>query len=129
MTSLSISHYQTGLQVILEKKEGNVYIDNLRAILLMEGNFNIAMKILLGSHMICSVQNLDHIPSKCYGSHPCYMAIQVSLGCTLTTDITRQSWATLVVPRWIVVLVTIVYHILQHPFPVNALVSPLPSLK
>jgi len=96
-TCQSISWYQTGLQGILEKKEGNIHINNLQAILLMEGDFNRAMKILLGSHMICLAQHLALIPAECYGSHPGCTAIQVSLGRTLTADVTRQSWATLAV--------------------------------
>jgi len=42
MTGLSLSWYQAGLQVILEKKAGNIHINNLRAILLMEGDLNAA---------------------------------------------------------------------------------------
>jgi len=49
MTSLSISHFQASLQVILEKKYGNIHVDNLQAIFLMEGNFNAAMEIFIGA--------------------------------------------------------------------------------
>ena len=97
MTGLSISRYQQGLQVILEKKAGNIHIDNLRAILLMEGDFNGAMKILLGYRMVRMAQQLNLIPDECYGSRPGCTALQVSLGRTLTADITRQSRATLAV--------------------------------
>jgi len=55
------------------------------------------MKIFLGSRMICSAQSLNLIPDECYGSRPGCTALQVSLSRVLTADITRQSWAILVV--------------------------------
>jgi len=97
MTGLSISRYQAGLQVILEKKAGNIHVDNLRAILLMEGDFNGAMKIFIGARMIQSAQALKLIPSECYGSRPGCTALQVSLNRALTADTARQSRATLAV--------------------------------
>jgi len=88
MTGLSLSRYQQGLQVILEKKAGNIHVDNLRAIFLFEGDFNGAMKILVGSRMIRAALTNDLIPEECYGSHPGCTAIQVSLQRVLTADIT-----------------------------------------
>jgi len=97
MTGLSISRYQAGLQVILEKKAGNIHVDNLRAILLMEGDFNAAMKIFIGACLVQNALSLQLIPDECFGSQPGCTAIQVSLDRTLTADVTRQSWATLAV--------------------------------
>jgi len=48
MTGISLSHYQSSLQVILEKKPGAINIDLLQAILLIEADFNAAMKLLIG---------------------------------------------------------------------------------
>ncbi len=39
MTGLSLTRYQASLQVILEKKSGTIHVNNLHAILLMEGDF------------------------------------------------------------------------------------------
>jgi len=97
MTGLSLSRYQAGLQVILEKKVGNIHIDNLHAILLMEGDLNAALKIFLGARMIKNAAHLNLIPDECYGSRPGCTAMQVSLTRMLTSDITRQSRATLAV--------------------------------
>jgi len=97
MTGLSLSRYQKGLQVILEKKAGNIHVDNLRAILLMEGDFNGAMKILIGARMVRSALSAHSIPDECYGSRPGSTAIQVSLTRALTADIARQSRATFAV--------------------------------
>jgi len=63
----------------------------------MEGDFNGAMKILLGYCMVRSAQQLNLIPDECYGSRLGCTALQVSLGRTLTVDITHQSRATLAV--------------------------------
>jgi len=97
MTGLSLSRYQAGLQVILEKKAGNIHVDNLRAILLMEGDLNAAMKIFIGSRMIAHASKHHLLPAECYGSRPGCTALQVSLTRTLTADIMRQSRATLAV--------------------------------
>jgi len=82
-----LKHYQAGLQVILEKT-GNINVDNLQTVLLMEGNFNAAMKIFIGAHMIANATALNLILSEYYGSCLGCMAIQVLLNCMLTADIT-----------------------------------------
>ncbi len=97
MTGLSISCYQARLQAILEKKAGSIHMDNLQAILLMEGGFNGAMKILVGARMICSALEMGLIPDECYGNQPGCTTIQVSLNCTLMANVTWQSQAVLAV--------------------------------
>jgi len=42
MSGISLSWYQSSLQVILEKKAGKIHVDDLWAILLMEADFNAA---------------------------------------------------------------------------------------
>jgi len=54
MTGISLNRYQLGLQVILEKKAGTIHMDMLRAILLMEADFNTAMKLLIDHRMVCN---------------------------------------------------------------------------
>jgi len=88
MTGLTLSCYQAGLQFILEKKASNIHVDNLHAILLMEGNLNMVMKIFIGTRMIANASHLHLNPAKCYGSRTGCTAMQVSLTCTLTADIT-----------------------------------------
>jgi len=88
MTGLSLSQFQAGLQVILEKSWQHP-CGNLHAILLMEGDLNVVMKIFIGTHMIANALHLNLIPAKCYGSCPGCTAMQVSLTHTLTADITR----------------------------------------
>ncbi len=67
-TGLSISQFQAGLQVILEKKASNIHVDNLRAILLMEGDFYAAMKIFIGARLINNALSLNLILDECYGN-------------------------------------------------------------
>jgi len=53
MSGISLTRYQLGLQVVLEKKAGAIHVDFLQGILLMEANFNAAMKLIIGHCMIC----------------------------------------------------------------------------
>jgi len=92
-----LAYLSLGIEPVSKWSSGNIHIDNLRAIFLMEGVFNNAMKILLGSWMIHSAQSLNLLPDESYGSWPGCTAIQVSLTWALTADIMRQSWATLLV--------------------------------
>ncbi len=73
----SLSHWQSSLQVLWEKKPRAIHIADLCALGLLEANFNAAMKILVGDHMVCQAlqNNLIHLtameaspatmPSKC----------------------------------------------------------------
>jgi len=90
MTGISLSRYQSGLQVILEKKPGAINIDMLRAILLIEADFNAAMKLIIGHRMICNAIRCHAIPTECFGSRPGHSAIQVSLNRCLVSDTSRQ---------------------------------------
>ncbi len=50
--SFSPQRWQSGLQVVLEKKAGVIHIDKLRALLLMEADFNFGNKMLFGYQMM-----------------------------------------------------------------------------
>jgi len=47
-----LQHQQAGLQVILQKSAGSILIDKLRAIPLMEADFNIGNKLYIGYWMM-----------------------------------------------------------------------------
>jgi len=96
---LSLTRYQVGLQVILEKKAGNIYVDNIWAILLMEGNFKTTMKISIGSCMIKNALSNISILAESYGSQPECTAIQVLLNQEIMANITGQAWMTLAVVK------------------------------
>jgi len=97
MTGISLSRYQSGLQVILEKKAGAIHVDLLRAILLMEADFNAAMKLLIGHRMVCNAIKNRAVPQECFGSLLEHTAIQVSLDRCLIGDISRQRKSTLAI--------------------------------
>jgi len=79
MMGILLSHYQSGLQVILEKKAGTIHVDQLQTILLMEADFNAAMKLLIGHRMVCNAIKNQAVPQECFGSLLEHTAIQVSL--------------------------------------------------
>jgi len=87
MSGILLSHYKSGLQVILEKKVVAIHVDLLWVILLMEVDFNAAMKILIGHQMVCNAIESCTVPQECFGSLREHTAIQVSLDCCLVGDI------------------------------------------
>jgi len=97
MSGISLSHYLSGLHVVLEKKTGAIHANLLWAILLMEADFNAAMKLIIGHHMICKAIKARAILDECFGSQPEHMAIQVLLSHCLTTDISHKCKSTLAV--------------------------------
>jgi len=86
----SLTRWQSSLQVLLEKKPGTIRISDLRALGLLEADFNSAMKILVGHRMVRQALHDNLIPSECYGSVPGRRAIQVSFSRCLLADLSRQ---------------------------------------
>ena len=56
-----------GLTVMLEKVAGNVNVDKLRAILLMEADFNFVNKLMFGSRLIRWITDKGRLPKELYG--------------------------------------------------------------
>lgn len=87
-TGYPLQRWQQGLQVILEKKPGVLLVSKLRAILLMEADFNFGNKLYIGARMIRNASS--DIPRDLYGGvkgrRPEFMA----LSRRLLTDILRQ---------------------------------------
>lgn len=54
--------WRRGLQVVIEKTPGVTLLTNLRAILLMEADFNFGNKLFIGSRMIRTATQSDMIP-------------------------------------------------------------------
>ena len=61
---------------MLEKRPGVCQVDKLRAILLMEADFNSANKLLLGHRMVRGAEQVGCIPDECVGSRPGQQAMQ-----------------------------------------------------
>ncbi len=75
---------------MLEKVLGNTLVTKLRAILLMEADFNAANKIVYGDRMLETVREHDMMPEEIV-SEKNRMADDGTLAKTLFYDITRQA--------------------------------------
>ncbi len=77
------------LQVLLEKIAGIALVTKLRAILLMEGDFNYMNKWILGHGAINKLYNLGYVPGDQYSQKES-MAEDARLDNRLTMDLSRQ---------------------------------------
>jgi hypothetical protein len=64
----SPKRWQKGLTVMLEKKQGVILVSKLRAILLMEADFNFANKTIFGCRMMHFAKEKNEIADECAGS-------------------------------------------------------------
>jgi hypothetical protein len=78
-----------GLQVLLEKVPGVSLVDKLRAILLMEGNFNFFNKWIFGHEAVNRLYDIDYIPQDQF-SQKKITAKDSKLDNKLTMDLSRQ---------------------------------------
>ena len=65
---MSISRWQKGLQAILEKRLGVLLVNKLRAILLMEADFNFGNKLLVGRRMMLNAIAHGLIPDEIFST-------------------------------------------------------------
>lgn len=89
-TGYPLQRWKNGLQVILEKKQNVILVSKLRAILLMEADFNFGNKLLVGSRMIKNVHKNGHIPLALYGGVKGRRVEIMALGRRLIADVLRQ---------------------------------------
>ena len=75
----SCSRWQAGLSAMLEKKAGVIQVDKLRAILLMEADFNFANKLIFGSRMMKEAMAQNEIPDELFGSIKNWEAIEAAV--------------------------------------------------
>ena len=64
---ISVPRWETGLSVMLEKIKNNIKVDKLRAILLMEADFNFVNKLMFGHRLINHVSAHHRMPEELYG--------------------------------------------------------------
>ncbi|MEJ2137350.1 MAG: hypothetical protein P8X86_19155, partial [Desulfofustis sp.] len=86
----ALSRWSRGLSVMLEKMYGCTLISKLRAILLMEADFNFSNKVVYGVRMMDNVRKYGHMPEEIY-SEKGKTADDGSLAKVLFYDIARQS--------------------------------------
>ena len=76
---------------MLEKKVNDISISKLRAILLLEADFNIANKIIFNTHLIPQMESQNEIPREIIGDHWSQSTIQLAVNKKLFVDIANQS--------------------------------------
>jgi hypothetical protein len=61
-----LARWSIGLTVLLEKTRGNNFINKMRAICLLEGDFNYFNKTIFAQQMMASAQEKGQIPVECF---------------------------------------------------------------
>jgi hypothetical protein len=72
---------------MLEKKKGVIIVDKLRAILLMEADFNFGNKTIFGQCMTFAAEDHEEVAEECFGSRRNHEATDVALNCHFFCDI------------------------------------------
>ena len=75
-----------GLNCMLEKKKGVNRVDKLRAILLMEADFNFVNKLIFGSRMLRHAEQYQNLPDENAGSRNGRSYVEVALKRRLVGD-------------------------------------------
>ena len=75
---------------MLEKKPGVVRVNKLRAILLLEADFNGINKIIFNTKLIPSIEHSQSILREIISSRRAQLAIQLTVNKKLISDITNQ---------------------------------------
>jgi hypothetical protein len=82
---------------MLEKTKGVIQVDKLRAILLMEADFNFYNGLMFAKRMMDRAEDNSWIPNELYGGRRNHEAIEVAMNRRLTADISRQRRAPLAI--------------------------------
>jgi hypothetical protein len=88
--AIQLERWSRGLSVMLEKTLGVTLLSKLRAILLMEADFNTTNKIVYGDRMMKHIRKHNQMPKEIL-SKKNRMADDGTLCKTLFYDITRQA--------------------------------------
>ena len=90
LSGICLQRWAKGLTVMIEKIDGNIRVDKLRALLLMEADFNSLNKLIFSSRMVKGMESTKRIPEELFGSRKLLSAIQVAVNRRLVTDTFRQ---------------------------------------
>ncbi len=88
--AIQLERWSWGLSVMLEKTLGVTLVTKLRAILLMEGDFNTTNKIVYQVRMLQNARKYNQMPEEIFGKKN-RMADDGTLCKTLFYDIVRQT--------------------------------------
>jgi hypothetical protein len=88
--AIQLERWSCGLSIMLEKTLGVTLVTKLRAILLMEGDFNATNKLVYGVRMLQNAWNHNQMPEEIFSKNN-LMADDGMLCKTLFFDIARQA--------------------------------------
>ena len=88
---LPLKRWKVGLSVMLEKIPGNTSVEKLRAILLMEADFNFGNKLLFGQRMVKAAEKAKVLPDDSFGSRKNKSSQEFFICRLLFFDIVRLS--------------------------------------
>jgi hypothetical protein len=74
---------------MLEKKPGVIIVDKLRAIILLEADFNFANKLILGVRMMHNAEELGLVVPEALGSRNGHDSLELALDHRLAIDLSR----------------------------------------
>ena len=86
---ISIDRWECRLTVMLEKFKGVTKVDKLRAILLIEADFNFINKLMFGSRLIKQCTKYENFPKELFGGLANKSAQEVSVNRRLVLDLFR----------------------------------------
>lgn len=76
-----------GVSVMLEKVAGNINVQKLRAILLLEADFNALCKIVFNNRLVPKLEKVDAIPVEIIGGRRAQVVTHLALSKKLIADI------------------------------------------
>ena len=82
----SIPRWEKSLTVMLEKIKNNIKVNKLRAILLMEADFNFINKLMFGQCLMFQVRKYNRIPQELYGGLQNKLSQEVAINRRLSLD-------------------------------------------
>lgn len=89
-TGIPLRRWSTGLTVMIEKIPGVTLVNKLRAILLMEADFNFGNRLILGKNMVKGLEKMKVFPPDSFGSRSNLCSIEVPVCRALFFDVVRQ---------------------------------------
>jgi hypothetical protein len=85
-----LARWEKGLSCMLEKTAGVIRVEKLRAILLMEADFNFFNGLMFAGRMMRQAKAQGRIPLEIYGSRKNHEAVEVAINRRLVADLLRQ---------------------------------------
>ena len=108
-----LARWVKGVSVMLEKVEGNINVQKLRAILLLEADFNAIHKIIFNNRLIPTLEVANAIPMEVIGGRRAQSATHLELDKKLVADIANVRKLPMIT---ICVDTTNCYDRVAHPF-------------